>query len=268
MRQNKRARVFNIDEDNVDQIVWSSEATPTFKGKGQGFHVELTHGTGGMSYTINEQNKLITLKVFISISGDKRKRSMLESGHKRIDLGAIDVMTTPFGVGVLYECTYPMYINVSSSAFQIHHVSHFGANIGFGDLAGAFEMTLAGEGAMAARAVMGTLMFVTVEWIIKSFTELTFYYDKCTVTHGTLQVDVIKDGCYSKVTETRPISQKSSVNTFSYRVFKGFGQDDTQQRVACTLILCRKDNCENPKSNAQCPNSSADTVMKFSFNGL
>ena len=177
---------------------------------------------------------------------------------KQINLGALSVYTTPFGVGVLFECSYPTSVTVTSSAFEVTHPEAFGANIGVGNLAAGFSMSLTSMSGStdAGRFVMGTDMKVGVEWAVKSLSDLTFYFQDCAVTHGSVNMEIIKDGCYSAITNTISVRETGTIAEFLFRVFKGLNIDSTDQEITCVVNICERGECAKPKFDKDCPASS------------
>ena len=101
------------------------------------------------------------------------------------------VYSTPFGIGVAYECVYNRNITVSAAAFEVSSVTAFGANRGFGNLANSFSLNLDGFSANN-RFLMGSEMSVEISWALTRLSKLNFVIDKCSVGHGDVKIDVIK----------------------------------------------------------------------------
>lgn len=101
------------------------------------------------------------------------------------------VYSTPFGIGVAYECVYNRNITVSAAAFEVSSVTAFGANRGFGNLANSFSLNLDGFSANN-RFLMGSQMSVEISWALTRLSKLNFVIDKCSVGHGDVKIDVIK----------------------------------------------------------------------------
>merc|ERR1719436_2084079 len=112
-----------------------------------------------MTFSLNEEDETITFKLFVALEGkDQRKRSDVMG--RQINLGSMAVYTTPFGIGVNYECTYSTMVEVDSKTMKVTTIESFGSNVGFGDLANSFNMLLLGAGGDEGRFVMGAPLTV------------------------------------------------------------------------------------------------------------
>lgn len=252
--------------DKSDSSMWGEDTKPQWDGSSSKWQLSSNFGENGMSYSVADKvvngtvtGQDITFKQWVAIAGGGRQRrddDMILG--KQINLGGLSVYTTPFGVGVLFECSYSTSVTVTSSAFKVSHVEAFGANIGVGNLAAGFSMSLTSMsgGTDSGRFVMGTDMKVGVEWAVKSLSGLTFYFQDCAVTHGTVNMEIIKDGCYSAITNTVSVSETGTLAEFMFKVFKGLNVMSTDQEITCVVNICERGQCAKPKYDYDCPASS------------
>ena len=175
-----------------------------------------------------------------------------------IDLGALSVVTTPFGAAVIFTCTYSMTINVASQEYAVTGASVVDTLHGIGSLAEGFTMAL--NNGETPSLLLGEALPVAITWSVTYLTSLTFYIDQCTVTHGTTTIMVVKEGCYSAALGVVP---EDSHQAFSYQVFKGFGQTDSSQKIRCTAHICEVGQCQNPTADAQCPADGEDVFYNY-----
>ena len=146
----------------------------------------------------------------------------------------------------------------------MHHVQHIGGEIGVGNLADGFSMTLSNPTSSRTSFVMGTDMRVTIEWAITTLPSLTFYFSQCNVVHGTVKVPIIKGGCFAAITNTRPSANTSTKAGFLFMVFKGLNQDATEQTITCYVNICEVNKCPaKPVHQKQCPDEAADAPFKY-----
>lgn len=235
----------------AELTVWASEAHPTWSGSE--FKLSSILGMNGMSYTMNEGS--IIFKLDVALAADNS-----EKGFSSIDLGALAVYNQAIGVAVSYECSYPTLVNVTHGPFDFHHISHVGSNIGIGNLAPGFSMSLEGTRPDIMRFVLGSMVKASVEWSIQSLPDIAFQYTNCAVLHGHISVDIIKDGCYAGLTKTKLLTWSGTVSSFEYLVFKGADVSATEQTIICTVQLCKKDKC---RSSTQCPTDEAHKVFNY-----
>merc|ERR1712003_504184 len=80
------------------------------------WELESAFGTNDMTFEINNVTNTITFYMVVSLAGDDlaRARSDFEQTNSLINLGDRSIMTTPFGVGMLFSCQYSTVIELSS----------------------------------------------------------------------------------------------------------------------------------------------------------
>jgi len=256
------AMQISINSDVVgqkDNAIWASEAKPAYDGSDEKFKLKAGLGEQGMTYSMNYENKTISFHLFVALAVDQEK----ESTVKEIHLGAMSVRNQGVGVGLSFTCSYPLEITLTSDAYQMHHVENFGGKIGVGSLSTGFSMTLTNP-AGGSSFVMGTDLRVAVDWAITNLPSLMFYFSECNVEHGTVNVPIIKDGCYASITQTRPSANTSTRAAFLFKVFKGLNQEATEQAITCSINLCQVNNCPTkPKYTSDCPNAVEDKPFKY-----
>ena len=178
-----------------------------------------------------------------------------------INLGSKSVSRQPFGAGVIFECTYPLTVDISSEdgKYTVHGASVIDTFTAYGSLSSGFEMIL-NEGNDPS-FILGSILPVEITWTINSmFPTLQFYLDSCTVTHGATAIDIIQDGCYA--TELN-VEKEVNLQGFSYKVFKGVGETSTNQAIECSVTICEQSSCGMPTSNSQCPATGDDAFYKY-----
>jgi len=176
--------------------------------------------------------------------GNSRTRSVADT---IIDLGGgLNVVTSPFGVGVDFTCSYDTTVTLTSEEFDVQDVSVEGTHTSSGTLDGGFTLT-AGTG---EAIVLGEIINVAAAWSL-AIDNIEPYFKSCIVTHGDKTVSVIKDGCHATVLgATAPASTETSV-AFDFRTFVIEGETATGQTVACDVQLCAAEtNCAKV---ATCP---------------
>jgi len=250
--------------DRKDDAIWATEAKPAYDATDEAFKLSAGLGEQGMTYSMNYENKThptISFHLFVALAIDQEK----ESSVKEIHLGAMSVRNQGVGVGMSFTCTYPLKVTLTSGDYGVHHVSHYGGQIGLGSLASGFSLSLTNP-AGGSSFVMGTDLRVAVDWAITSLPSLMFYYDECNVQHGTVNVPIIKNGCYASITNTRPSANTSTRAAFLFQVFKGLGQEETQQTITCSINICQVNNCpDKPKTLQDCPSEAGDQPFKYTL---
>jgi len=184
--------------------------------------------------------------------GSSRTRSVADT---IIDLGDFNVVTSPFGVGVDFTCSYGSTVSITSGDFTVQDVSVTGTQTGSGNLATGWTLN-AGFG---DTIVLGGMINVIAIWSM-SISGIEPYLKSCTINHGSKSVAVMKEGCHSTVlgVEASPTTNANSV-AFSYRTFMIEDEAENTQSVTCDVQLCATgSNCVRDSSENACPNSGAD----------
>ena len=175
-----------------------------------------------------------------------------------ISLGAQSVITAPFGASVAFTCTYPMTIEAISHAYTVTGASVVDTMHSTGSLAAGFEMELNNGGPVNFQ--LGSDLPVAVVWSITKLSDLTYYLAECTVTHGSADINVVKDGCYAEALSVTP---DTGYQGFSYRIFKANGVTAPEQTITCSVQICEVGNCQNPTMDNQCPTTGDDVYYLF-----
>ena len=84
--------------------------------------------------------------------------------------------------------------------FKVQTVAAFGESYGVGNLAGGFALSLQSpsEGvADRGRFIMGSALKVEVAWAASFLPEFSITLDQCTVTHGDVEIQIIKERAHS-----------------------------------------------------------------------
>ena len=82
----------------------------------------------------------------------------------------MDVYTTPFGVGVEYECVYDRKVTLSDN-IAVQSVTAFGQKNNLGNLAQSFSLQTDGQ-ANSGRFIMGSQIETSITWSLQTFENL------------------------------------------------------------------------------------------------
>ena len=108
-----------------------------------------------------------------------------------------------------------------------------------------------------ASFLLGNDLAVEISWAETALSTVTFHIDECTVTHGTTNIVIVKEGCYS---ETLDETLNANKQGLSYPVFKGAGETEETQMIKCSVKICKKDQC---KHSGQCPATGDDIYYGY-----
>ena len=170
-------------------------------------------------------------------------------------LGSQSVVTTPFGAAVVFGCEYDLTIDVASQDFTVSGASVVDTLSGMGSLADGFSMVL--NNGEPANFLLGQDLAVEISWSVTALSTVTFHIDECTVSHGTTNVAIVKQGCYS---ETLDVTLNANRQGLSYQVFKGFGETEEAQKIKCSVHICEGEQCQH---SGQCPATGDDTYYGY-----
>jgi hypothetical protein len=247
--------LFGLVTDPSDTI-WASNAKPTFNGDKLVYSAPLG-GPDMTVTTINNEKKLLT-KLWFALTGNNRERSGALTPE--IHLGDLSVYAGKVGISVSYMCEYNMEVTLSPEAFEVQSVTAFGENQGSGNLAGSFSMNLMSVAEESQRFIMGSEMKVSIGWNARFLDDLSVSVVECTVSHGDVAIAVVKDKCFSSLLNAYPVETDDDHQAaFEFTVFKGHGQDSSEQQLVCTVALC-KNFCNLPQSDDDCP---VDDALKY-----
>ena len=169
------------------------------------------------------------------------------------------MVTTPFGAGVIFQCIYPLTVEISSEDFTVSGASVVDTYSATGSLASGFEMVL--NGGADPSFILGSVLPIAITWSITALPTLTFYLDQCTVTHGATTIQVVKGGCYAAELD---VTHETSLQEFSYKVFKGVGETSTTQTIECTVNICEASTCPVPTIST-CPSAGDDSFYGYTI---
>ena len=203
----------------------------------------------------------ISFSVLLAVIGNDMRTRTDDIQDYLINLGTKKVVTTPFGAGVVFKCTYPMSVDISSEGgtYTVHGASVVDTYSAIGSLAAGFQMVL--NNGDDPSFTLGTIVDLAVTWTVTSMPTLTFYLDSCTVTHGATTIGIVKEGCYASELD---VKHESSLQAFSYKVFKGVGEASSTQTIECTINICETNNCGIPTAN-QCPSAGDDGFYGYTI---
>ena len=190
----------------------------------------------------------LTFASTIEAKGDSRTRSV---DNNVIDLGnGLNIITSPFGVGVDFTCNYDSIVQVASAAMTVQDVSITGTHSASGELNLGFTMT-AGDG---SAIILGNDLVVTTLWSL-DISDVSPHYENCEVTQGSVAVAIVKDGCMATTLGAEPVANALGVTNsvvMKYKTFTIEGEEATTQEVTCDIKLCAgTTNCAKDKSCAK-----------------
>ena len=173
-----------------------------------------------------------------------------------ISLGSQSVVTTPFSAALIFECQYDLTIVVASQNYTVLGASVVYTFHGVGSSAAGFQMTL-NNGEPTAFLFESTLP-VAITWRVAALsTKLSFKLDECTVQHGATAIMIVKESCYSSTLDLVPDGTNQG---FAYPGFKGVGETDANQKIACTVSICEGGQSHTPMS---CPVYGDDEFYNY-----
>jgi hypothetical protein len=235
--------------------------TPTVEASGY----SLTCGLG----ECNMQHKVVGNEVVFSFElaqqGVDRTRSEIE--NNKIELGELTLVTSPFAVGVTFECSYPMGITVESDPFSVQDIDVTGAKTSTGKLDDGFSLELTDESG-GPNVVLGGLLEVAAKWEVTGLSDVTFYFDRCGVVHGAKTVNVIQDSCYSVALKAGGGVSTPTEITFKFKTFGVEGENATSQTLTCDIKLCVGDICGKAKTDDECPSGTQEDFFQYKVIGV
>lgn len=175
-------------------------------------------------------------KTRVEIGGGSRTRSDTEDNTIDLENG-VKIITTPFGVGVDFQCNYKTSVELSSEAFTVQDVSMSGTHTAIGSLDTGFNM-VAGDG---STIVLGNEITVTTTWEL-NIAGVQPHYRNCAVIHGEEEVQIIKDGCMSETLGVETVANVAGVTNAVSMKLKTFMMENASaatQTVACTVMICQ-----------------------------
>ena len=173
----------------------------------------------------------------IEVEGSSRARSY--TANHKIDLGnGVKVITSPFGVGVDFQCVYDTAITVSSDAFMVQDISITGTHTSAGTLDTGFNMVV-GDG---SPIVLGDDLTVTTTWQLE-LAGVQPHYKNCAVLQGAeAEVQLMKDGCMSETLGVELVANANGITnsvSMKYKTFLIKDEPTTTQTLLCNVMLCK-----------------------------
>lgn len=197
----------------------------------------------------------LKFKSRVSLEGGQSSRTRTDTADKEITLDSstgLKIITTPFGVGVDFTCSYDSAFDVSSTAFTVQDISITGAFSGNGDLTDSMSM-VAGTG---SDIVLGNDVKVATTWSL-AVGNTSFYYKGCTVAQGTKTVKLIDTGCRSSTLNVEHVSNTDAQKIeMKYKSFMIDGETGSEQTVTCKIQICSgTSNCVRNGVTESCPST-------------
>jgi hypothetical protein len=257
MRITFKSALFGIDDDMEQN--WASEAKPSwFNGS---YVLTADFGEFGMTHVLTDNGERLQFKLLVALSGNARQRSDFSAvTARKIDLGSKALYSTPFGVGVLYRCTYSTTVNVKSDNFEVRGVDMVHTTSGTGNLADGFSMVLNDN--LGMEFILGAMLKVGLSWSV-NLDDLTFFISDCYVQHGSKNVNVVKGGCFANALESADLTHTKLESSFEYKLFKGVGENSASQSITCTAVICKLGSCSKPTNVDMCPAEGDDSLYDF-----
>lgn len=194
----------------------------------------------------------LLFKIKVDQDGTNRARTDVMRYDNIISLGQFTLLTAPHGVGITYQCAYPMLIELSSTPFSIHQVTIQGSKISTsGTLADGFVLK-----AIDQTLHLGAIQEVALTWSV-SIPDIDFYFSECSVEDGVYSINIIEDSCYAGALSVKgkPSSSPREIK-FEYKTFMlaGTRASSGSQVITCDIKLCKVGSCPGKAtSDAQCP---------------
>jgi len=219
-------------------------------------------GTNGMTFELDNSTNTVTFYLVVSLAGDDRARSDFEQTNSLINLGDRSIMTTPFGVGMLFSCQYSTVIELSSVSYTVEDVSISDSQSGRGDWSSTFSLAI--NGGSDSDLILGQMLPVAVSWSASGLDgQLDFYIRTAVVTHGSTMVAIAKESCLSDAAGAVAISDSGLTKSFEYKLFKGVNEDTTEQTIDVSVVICKAGECAKASSSADCPQDGENQFYNY-----
>merc|ERR1711981_75747 len=109
-------------------------------------------------------------------------------GFTELVFGEKTLLTEGTDVRMTFICRYDMTVTLTADDFEVTKVSLSGTESADGNLEKGFTMT---TDIVDGKTVLGNIMTVSVTWSVTGLADVKFYYQSCTVTHGTTAIEII-----------------------------------------------------------------------------
>ena len=177
----------------------------------------------------------------VEVAGGSRARSDTENNKLDLESG-VKVITSPFGVGVDFQCVYDTTVSLSSDPFTVEDVTVTGTHTASGFLNTGFVMVAGDDSPI----VLGDEITLTTTWQL-DIAGVQPHYLNCAVTQGAKDVQLIVDGCMSNTLGVETVANangETNLVSMKYKTFKIEDETATTQTVTCDVMLCQgTDNC-------------------------
>ena len=198
----------------------------------------------------------LKFKTRVELGGNDSNRARTDTVDTEIELveDLLMIITTPFGVGVDFTCSYDSAFAVSSNDFTVQDISITGSHSSTGDLTNSMTM-VAGDPDTAT--VLGNDVNVATTWAL-ALTDVSFHYKGCTVAQGTKTVTLIDTGCRSGTLWVEHVQNNDPQKIeMKYKSFMIDGESATEQSVTCDIQICSgTSSCvRNGVISPSCPNT-------------
>ena len=174
----------------------------------------------------------------VSQSGSQRLRTESDLNPHQIALaGGLKVNTAPLAADVLFQCKYPMTIDLESAEYDVSNVIVDGRTVGSSSGKFDFRMIL-NDGNDFSNNLLGTPLKVEVSWTLSSFGDAFFYLSSCSIHQGEQSVALVIDGCFASKLSVSPLIQTNRLVNFTFKTFTMETASNKSQVVKCTAVVC------------------------------
>ena len=129
------------------------------------------------------------------------------------------IRTSPGPIDVTYECRYSTSVSITSNEFAPETVSMHGETHATGTLTEGFAVNLTAVDD-SPKFILGSRQEVAVSWTLSEAMaekDITYVVEDSALTHNELDVEIVKDQCYSTVLKNREINRKFTFQQFKIR---------------------------------------------------
>lgn len=180
-----------------------------------------------------------------------------------LDIGNLVLKRKVNSISMVFECVYSAEISLDEVAFDVKKADVEGLVSGQGDLKGSFELIVSGTD------YIGDTRNAAITWKQGSkFGGIQFIATECKITHGDVDVYIMKDTCISNalIGKAVVIPSASTHNMqFSWMTFMIESQQATkQQSLSCEILICDTNDADCAfKPDDSCPDTESDSEYEF-----
>ena len=175
----------------------------------------------------------------------------------------------------IFKCLYSIDIAVTSADYTVSEIPTTidpstldpslldAAVTATGTLADAFSLDFTNADTVS----VGAMIEAVVSWTIQELEGVTFYLHQCQVQTGTVDVNIISDGCFANALKVSPGESTFNSLPFSYMAFTSAGADGEQiQNLECNVRMCMSE-CTSPTTDDDCPSDGTAANYEYTVTG-